>query len=342
MKYFKPDLNFSENTIPEYHSDEIVFNFLTPQNPSETWNVAYVLPTKQGNTLVLNYAPKKHRVELSDASEIEALWRKYPFLKDHKKWESKKALVNSFVIGAVITIGTIALGYFFLLPWLGGVIASKIPMEYEVKLGESLYEQSISEYEVLKDKSAYLNEFVKHIDFSTKYPIQVTVVKSDQINAFALPGGHVVVFSGLLDKMENYSELVALLSHEVSHIHYQHSLKSIAREFSGQLFLFMLFGSDSFIIDATHQLTGLSYSRSLEQEADEKGFEVMKKNQVDANGMLMLFERLQTTEEGVSVPQLLSTHPLTDERIEEAKKMIEANVYQPKTDTILISIFGKL
>lgn len=342
MRYFAPEQGFSEDTRPIYEQNHITFTFANTNHPNETWNVAFVMANMNGDKLTLKYAEKKHHVEIENPSEIQALWAQYPFLKDSKKWESKKGLMGSLMVMAVLAIAAMALIYFVALPWLGAFVASKIPMEYEIKLGKTLYEQSIEGYEVLDEKSVVLNDFIKKINLKTEYPIQITVVKSDQINAFALPGGNIVVFSALLDKMESYPELVALLSHEVSHVHYKHSLKAMAREFSGQLFLFMIFGSDAFIANATHQLTCLSYSRGLEEEADEKGFDIMKQNQVDPQGILDLFKRLKSADESLEIPQFLSTHPLTDERIEAAQELIKNNTYVFKNDSNLVRIFNRI
>ena len=130
-------------------------------------------------------------------------------------------------------------------------------------------------FETDEEMTALVNEFAANIEFNTEYPINITVVNENVVNAFAIPGGQIVVFDGLLSKMTCKEELAALLAHEVAHVHHRHSLKSMCKSLAGALFVSLVFGDaegiSSILVENSNALMDLSYSRKLELEADNKG-----------------------------------------------------------------------
>jgi len=245
-------------------------------------------------------------------------------------------VIHQVVHGGIITILAITFvvfaflgfAYFYALPWLAEKSVVFVPKEYEVKMGESIYQSYIQSEEIDTAKTELANNFLKQIDFQTDYPLQVTVVKSSIKNAFALPGGHVVVYTELLDNMKSYEELAGLLGHEVGHVKQRHTTRNIFRSFSGYLLISIFLGDFSgvsaTVLDNANQLHQLSYSRELESEADRTGFQTLKHNHIDAKGMISLFENLQKgNEAGNVVPEFLSTHPMTENRMIFIKDMIK-------------------
>jgi predicted Zn-dependent protease len=145
------------------------------------------------------------------------------------------------------------------------------------------------------------------------------------INAFALPGGRIVLFSGLLDKMGSAEELAGLLGHEVGHVKHRHSIKAQMRSLSTYLFVSLLLsdvnGVTAVLMDNAKMLSNLSYSRKLEHLADEEALAVLQKNHISQSGLVDLFRTLQG--EAGEEPQFLkflSSHPLTQDRLDFAKK----------------------
>ena len=233
---------------------------------------------------------------------------------------------TTLILGLVLVLtGLIAGSYLYILPWFAEKAAGQIPVSMEIKLGEMMYENTISSYKKEDSLTARVNDFVKEINFKTDYPIEVTVVHKDEMNAFAMPGGHVVIYDQLLGKIKSKDELAALLAHEVSHIHYRHSLKSVFRTLSGYLLISLLLndinGIAAILADNSNMLVNLSYSRKLEAEADEKAVEILKANQLDLHGLVDLLALLQTGNTELEPFKLLSTHPLTKERIAFAENM---------------------
>jgi predicted Zn-dependent protease len=236
--------------------------------------------------------------------------------------------ITTILAISIVVFALLGFAYFYALPWLAEKSVVFVPKEYEVKMGEGIYQSYIQNEEIDTAKTALANNFLKQIDFQTDYPIQVTVVKSSIKNAFALPGGHVVVYTELLDNMKNYEELAALLGHEIGHVKQRHTTRNIFRSFSGYLLISIFLGDFSgvsaTVLDNANQLHQLSYSRELESEADVTGFQTLKHNQIDAKGMISLFENLQKgNEAGSIVPEFLSTHPVTENRMAFIKEMIK-------------------
>ncbi|PSL32844.1 M48 family metallopeptidase [Dyadobacter jiangsuensis] len=237
-------------------------------------------------------------------------------------------LNNTTIVGvALAVLALMGLGYWFGLPWLAGAVASRFPVSTEVQMGDTMYENMIRAYDVDERLTAVTSDFAKAIDFKTHYPIRITVVKNKEVNAFALPGGRIVVFDGILRKMHTKEELAALLAHEVSHVHYRHSLRNIFRSLGGYLFISLLLndvnGVVTVLADNSNTLANLTYSRELETEADSKGMAIFKANGLDLKGFVDLFTVLKGEHGDVEALKLLSTHPLTEDRLRAAAAMVK-------------------
>lgn len=225
-----------------------------------------------------------------------------------------------------------ALLYVYVLPWAAEKAIVLVPVKTEIALGESITENLTGEAVTNDSVNFYLAQFVKQLELDKTYPIKVKVLVSEEINAFAVPGGNIFIYSGLLEKLESPEELVALIGHEVTHVTERHSLKSIMRSVASSLLFTVLLGDASGIASQADQFKQMDYSRELETEADKNGLAIMAKNRVNPDGMLRLLHLLK--KENEAMPQLmkyLSTHPETEERIQliesepESKLQFEEN-----------------
>jgi len=119
----------------------------------------------------------------------------------------------------------------------------------------------------------------------------------------------------------------------------------LCRNLSGYMVVSLLFsdvnGVMSVLIENAQQLHSLSYSRGFEQEADENGLKILIDNHVNPNGMVKLFDQLEK-ESKFSIPEILSSHPLTSERKGNMKKLISKAVYEVKANDKLESIFDQI
>ena len=234
----------------------------------------------------------------------------------------------------LISFGLIAGLYFLLVSGLSGFALQFISPKKEAELGRIIYSNIVESSTIDSAATALLTKFAGDLKLSDKYTLKYTVLDEPEINAFAIPGGHIVVYKGILQKMESPEELVALLGHESTHVNERPSLKNILQSMTGGIILSTVFGDlgsfGSVFAEKANTLQSLSYSRGLEEEADEKGMAKMLDNQVDPIGMVKLMDRLDAVEKGVQLPGFLSSHPLTRERRGNALKFVRDHAFVGK------------
>jgi Zn-dependent protease with chaperone function len=258
----------------------------------------------------------------------------------------KSTFVKLMLVIASIFIGLLLLAYFFLLPWMVNKAVENFSSDYEKKFGKVMFDQVKASEKWDATQTKLLNDFFDSLHFKTKYDIEILYVKKDEVNAYAMPGGYMVVYDGIIKKMKSEEELAGLLAHEFSHIQLKHTLKSTFNSIGFSALLQIIFGGfDDSVIgllgNQTEQLRQLHYSRTLEQEADENGFKLMKAQQLDPHGMINLFERLKAESNDI-IPSILSTHPLPAERIKYIQDLISNNKFEVKNNKQLEVIFEKL
>jgi predicted Zn-dependent protease len=221
-----------------------------------------------------------------------------------------------------------------LLPLLAGCVNER----QERELGDQIAAQVNLQLPLVRDPvlHRYVNQLGGVIARESGRPgvdYRFYIVNSDQVNAFALPGGHVYVNRGLVERTENVSELSAVLAHEIGHVAARHGAEMMERRLRtgsvvGILYNLIL-GAEPEILDqrALHMgraLWSASHSREAELEADELAVEYMIRAGVDPQGMITLLNGLLREEMQTGRTHLawFSTHPMTQDRIEVAKREI--------------------
>ena len=156
------------------------------------------------------------------------------------------------------------------------------------------------------------------------------VLESKDINAFALPGGPMFMFTGLMDRVHSDDELAAVTGHEMTHVRKQHWARAAANEQKRSLGLGILLGvtragrSWQVLAGGIDTFAGLHYSRGEEDEADAGGLQNMVDAEYDPMGMIDLFHTLQNASGGRGqLPAFLSSHPLTSDRIKKTQQRID-------------------
>jgi predicted Zn-dependent protease len=278
-------------------------------------------------------------------NELKLQCYDYPIVANLFK-NSKSTFIKLMLVIGAIFIGLALLTYFFLLPWMVNKAVENFPTDYEKKFGKVMFDQVKASEKWDATQTKLINNFFDSLHFKSKYNIEILYVNKDEVNAYALPGGYMVVYDGILKKMKSEEELAGLLAHEFSHIKLKHTLKSTFNSIGFATMLQIVFGGfDESIIgllgNQTEQLRQLHYSRTLETEADENGFNLMKEQQLDPNGMINLFERLKAESTDI-MPSILSTHPLPEERIKYIQDLINKNKFVVKNNKQLEFIFEKL
>ena len=252
---------------------------------------------------------------------------------------SGSLMVAGFLLGCILLL------YFFVLPVVAEKTATYLPDSFDNEIGNTFIESFLNESEIDSVKTGHLEEFAANLNLQNKKPLHFTVVKSEEVNAFAAPNGHIVIYTEILKKMKSADELTALIGHEASHINNRHTTKMLCRNLAGYLVVSLLFtdvnGVMAVLAENAQQLHSLSYSRKFEQEADEHGLKILMNNKINPEGMIGLFEQLDKEKEE-SAPEIFSTHPLTKERVRNMKKIISGSVYEVKKHDKLNAIFEKI
>ena len=273
----------------------------------------------------------------------------YQAMKKKKAIDIHTRLLNlgfsKISIIAVCVLVSISLMYLYILPPIAEKSATLLPESFDNHIGNMVMETIIEESKIDVEKTKHLQQFATELNLGNTKPLEFTVVKSSEVNAFALPSGQIVIYTAILDEIKSYDQLVALLGHEASHVNNRHSIKILSRNLAGYMMISLLFsdisGIMSLLAENAQQLHSLSYSREFEEEADEQGLKILIDNNVNPYAMIKLFEQLEKESE-FSVPKIISTHPLTKDRKEHMQKIILESDYVVKTNNKLTTIFESL
>jgi beta-barrel assembly-enhancing protease len=210
-------------------------------------------------------------------------------------------------------------------------------IEKEIGLGKSLAQEVERSSKMIDDPvvTEYVNRVGQNLvrNSDAKVPFTIKVIDSDEVNAFALPGGFFYVNSGLILRAQEESELSGVMAHEISHVTARHGTCQATKGELMQLASIpaMIFIPYTWAGYAMYQglnmaipLTFLKFSRDAEREADFLGIQYMYKAGYDPNSYVTFFERIQADEKRRpgTIPKAFSTHPPTPERIENTQKEI--------------------
>jgi beta-barrel assembly-enhancing protease len=245
-------------------------------------------------------------------------------------------------VGALATLGTLAVAaalYVWGIPGVADVAAARVPVAWEVALGEAAMAQLAPAARQCADPARQrrldeLTATLLHTLPESRYPFRVTVVDHPAVNAFAMPGGFIVVFRGLLERTENAEELAGVLAHEIQHVLHRDATRAILRQASTGLLVAALVGDVTgivaFGVQSARVLGDLRYSREAERAADVDGLRMLRAAAVDPAGMLAFFRAMQRLEgtPGVAA-RYLSTHPASADRLETLATLAAAPAPPP-------------
>jgi predicted Zn-dependent protease len=270
------------------------------------------------NTEIKSYA----FVQANVVNDVEAA-----IAYSNKNWLVKKFSKSNikFMVGLCTLVALMVLLFFTIIPYLSEQLGKKIPKKYEIKMGEKLFDIMVDTTKQDKELTDLVNTYYRNMEIKTEYPIKITVIKDATVNAFAVLGGNIVIYTGLLQKIKRHEELAALISHEFTHINSKHTTRSICRALGGEVFLSLLLGNmgdlNKVVLGNATKFNGLNYSRKLEKEADIKGLALLQERNINNIGFIDLFTHLQLVNEDTDIAEILSSHPDMDKR----KQYIKSN-----------------
>lgn len=208
-------------------------------------------------------------------------------------------------------------------------------MEKEMAIGQQLAADLDRQLKFVTDPlvTEYVNRVGQNLvlNSDSKVPFTIKVIDSDEVNAFALPGGFFYVNKGLILAAENESELACVMAHEIAHVAARHSTEQVSK---GQLLQFgaiplIFLGGLGGVLaqngaNLLIPLTFLKFSRNAEFEADMLGVQYAWASGYDPNSMMTFFEKLQAREKNKpgTMAKLYSTHPANGDRITRVKDLM--------------------
>ncbi len=168
------------------------------------------------------------------------------------------------------------------------------------------------------------------------YEYQFHLVKEMQVNALTLPGGHIVIFEGLMKEAHNPEQIAAVLAHELGHAEMKHVLTRTLAEGGISLTLSILLGQDTRMgYELSRQIINSYFSREQESEADAWGFKLLVDAHIHPKAHADFFRNIEKLYEGDEVPSWLSTHPENGARIQAAERYtLPANFKEIPLDTL--------
>jgi Zn-dependent protease with chaperone function len=247
-------------------------------------------------------------------------------------------------LGCVVAVVCLLLaGYFWGLPILAKGIAEQIPMETEQAMGVQVLswfdenewvqpaETDVFNQQKIREGFGRLCDDLPHRDF---YRLEFRSSRYFGPNAFALPGGIVVVTDDLIEVSETYDEIMAVMAHEIGHVELRHATRSVLQNSVVAAAVATVTADASTISAAVASLPAIlvqtKYSREFEAAADDFAFSLLKRNGYSPAAFASIMERLAAERhEGASDFSYLSTHPLTAERIERARESAESETVEP-------------
>lgn len=234
----------------------------------------------------------------------------------------------------------LAVAFVLVASLVSGCATRPLSVQQEKQLGTIEQQRVKQQFPLLRDRIVvgYVRKLGRELARSSPpspFDLRFYVVEDPELNAFAIPGGAIYINTGLIMKASDVSELAGVLAHEIGHVTERHAAFTYARSqrtgfIARFLALVIAVGTGNpNAADGGALLSALgaqaymgTYARDQERESDAVAVKTLIKAGYDPDGLIRFFETLQASNSGANLPQFLSTHPATPERIENARDQI--------------------
>ena len=247
----------------------------------------------------------------------------------------------------ILSIGVLGLIFIavIMLSLAAEKLAVYVPFETEQSLIPEMWTQTDSETETETNKQSreYLqslsDRLANYMQLPDEMEITVHYVEEDTVNAFATIGGHIFMFKGLMDKLDNENALAMVLAHEMAHIYHRHPIIAMGRSVVTGLLLSAISGvsSDVFVgqvVGETGMIAILNFNRDQEREADITALHTVNglyKHVAGSNDLFTLLMQAHGADSS-EPPAFLSTHPLTHNRIDGLLKYAQEKGWDTESE----------
>ena len=316
---------------------------LALQDPDQTAETA---PGRKTGLIALHIpADPVARLYVDDAETVTRLVPRIPDRTRRPPTPNKRRIFG----WAVAALASVALIIFVLVPVMADQLAEFLPPQGEQALGDATYDQirnalsddflpvSVCENAEGLDALAVMTaRMSEHADLP--YPLQVTVLDHEMVNAFALPGGRVVLFQGLIEAADDAEEVAAVLAHEIGHVAARDPARGALRSAGSIGILGLLLGDfagGTVVLFLANQLISAQYSQAAEAAADAYAAQLMRRAEIRPDGLATFFGKLRDMGgESTGIAAHFMAHPALGDRIAAARA---ATAQSPATPRALLT-----
>jgi Zn-dependent protease with chaperone function len=279
-------------------------------------------------------APPLARLDIRNTGLAAALAARCPRLHESRLDGRATLKIVGWSVAAVVSIVLVVL---FAIPFAADRLAPMVPQALERRLGDAAAAQIKT---IFGGKSCHAADGQKAFEklvgtlreaAGLDTTVASSVVATPVPNALALPGGQMLLFSGLIDKADNPDEIAGVLAHELGHLKHRDNLRNMIHDGSTSFLIGLLFGDvtgSGAAIFAARTLMSSSYSRDVEQSADTFSIDVMRKLGRPTKPMGELLFRV-TGKQGDNGLSILASHPLTEDRLKRMSEVQQTSAGQP-------------
>lgn len=307
-----------------------------------------VLPFVQGQMRLSRINSTSGARLIFNGRSVELIKQMLPELAQIQKKASRGQF--GIIAGATAALVSVVVAYIFGVPLLAGRIAVLLPIEWETNLGKTAGEQfeaaltdggrfKVCNSEPDSEVNQLLSTFVARAleQEDGPFKVNVSIVDFDMVNAFALPGGQIFYFSGLLDEARSVDEFAGVLTHEIGHVVHRHTTEKLIASAGTGLLVGMILGDISGFSVAAAVGTVLidsRFSREAETVADKFAVTSLHRLGLQPNALGDLLDRVAADDQVTAALSILGNHPLTAER-RTAMKALEfgSDVVEPVLTT---------
>ncbi|MEQ1875647.1 MAG: M48 family metallopeptidase [Bdellovibrionia bacterium] len=264
-----------------------------------------------GRTRIVSAENELISVEITDPDGIRAA----------RVFENKVADRKLLMASLMFAVVGLSASIYLCIPMVSRIAAHQVPFRWEMKVRPTMIQAF--EKEICEDKKDSLTRMAAILmgPDAESYPIEIKMIPSKNINAFALPGGLILMHSELIEKADDVTEVAGVLAHEIQHVMQRHIMaEMIQSSFTLALWGFIFGDYTAFLVvdpSTAYKLADLKFSRDLEASADDGAFEMLNRSEIPTSGMARFFRRIGTADKWI--PSIISTHPSSEKRAKQAE-----------------------
>ena len=265
------------------------------------------------------------RLTVADSGFLDEL---LPHARRLRRNDLRKRNIPVRAAGWIGATAAILAGFWFLLPLAAGPVASFVPLSWEEGLGRTVQRQALALIapgaRVCDDwlGEQAMEKLVQRLSAAkpSRYRFRVTVVDRKTVNAFAAPGGYIVVFRGLIDSSADVNGLAGVMAHEMGHVIERHGLEQLVKALGLSFVIGALIGDTSafgnIAVEMAQTLATLKFSRDAEREADRIAVEMLNRTNISGRGFQAFFQAMAGKAESgkETIGRYFASHPATGGR----------------------------